>query len=65
MLMRVVTDFDAFDIGILGIVFLIITIICLPESITSVDLFAICQYHTHNFNIRLSAYEFCMPASLV
>lgn len=41
MPMRVVADFNVFDIGILEIVFFfIIIILCLPASITSVDLFS-------------------------
>lgn len=43
MPMRVVADFNVFDIGILEIVFFcffLIVILCLPASITSVDLFS-------------------------
>lgn len=39
--------------------FLKVIILVLISSIT------LHQYHRHNFNIRLSAYDFCMPASLL
>lgn len=39
MLMRVVTDINVFDIGILEVFFFFFFILCLPDSSQSVDLF--------------------------
>lgn len=68
MLMRVVTDFNIFDIGILQIfVFVFFFILAFLRVIILVLICSITlhQYQQHNFNIRLSAHDFCMPASLM
>lgn len=70
MLMRAVADFNVFDIGILEIVFFVCFFLFLFFAFQRVSQVLICsvaihRYHRHNFSIRLSAYEFCMPASLV
>ncbi len=65
MLMRVVTDFNVFDIGILQI-FVLFFNSCLPKSpFRSRSVQLLFTNITHIFNIRLSAYDFCMPASLI